>query len=183
LVWFGSSVWGVVLGGIARVGFSHRESASPYTPDPLLILVLVSRAELEKEKNNDKKNKLPFLFVCSGFAQHTAVSLSLALSLSREMSRKAAWKAGVGQRVNHRAYPLAAPTREQQARKKNRTTADEVHHSMHMRDSRVSVPVLAFVPFASSRLQSFFWTVGLMTASEKSAFSMLAAASSVDPVK
>ena len=31
LAWFGS-VWGGVLGGIARVGFSHRESASP---DPL----------------------------------------------------------------------------------------------------------------------------------------------------
>ena len=29
--WFGS-VWGGILGGIARVGFSHRESASP---DPL----------------------------------------------------------------------------------------------------------------------------------------------------
>jgi Na+/glutamate symporter len=39
--WFGL-VWGGILGGIARVGFSHRESA---LPDPLN-----SRAELEKEK-------------------------------------------------------------------------------------------------------------------------------------
>ena len=81
LVWFGS-VWGVVLGGIARVGFSHRESASPYTPDPLLILVLVSRAELEKEKNNDKKTNCPFcLFVL--VSPNIPRSLSLSLSLSR----------------------------------------------------------------------------------------------------
>ncbi len=38
LAWFGSFwVWGGILGGIARVGFSHRESASP---EPLQFQLL-----------------------------------------------------------------------------------------------------------------------------------------------